>query len=80
MDPLILTCLQAQLLVGRVNAQDISKQQKNDLVWELKQISPKECKIDAPVELKERTNTHKVKEQTNGPSSNQTKNVKRDET
>jgi indole-3-glycerol phosphate synthase len=57
MEALILTCLQAKLLVGRVNAQDIPKQQKNELILEFKQISPKECKVDADVEQKERTNT-----------------------
>lgn len=47
MEALILTCLQAQLLVGRVNKQKLPPQAKNDLIWEIKQISPKECKIDA---------------------------------
>ena len=57
METLLLTCLQAQLMIGRVNRVDISKQAKNDLIWEIKQITPKECKIDAKVEPKERTNT-----------------------
>jgi len=47
MEALILTCLQAQLIAGRVHKQSIPKQAKNDLIWEIKQISPKECKIDA---------------------------------
>jgi len=47
MEALILTCLQAQLMVGRVVKHDIPKQVKNDIIWEIKQISPKECKIDA---------------------------------
>jgi hypothetical protein len=47
MEALILSCLQAQLIAGRVNKQDIPKQIKNDLIWEVKQISPKECKLDA---------------------------------
>jgi indole-3-glycerol phosphate synthase len=50
METLILTCLQAQLIAGRVYQQNISKQAKNDLIWEIKQISPKECKIDAKVD------------------------------
>jgi hypothetical protein len=50
METLILTCLQAQLIAGRVNKQDIPRQYKNDLIWEIKQISPKECKIDAKVD------------------------------
>ena len=57
MEALILTCLQAKLMVGRVLKVDIPTQAKNDLIWEIKQISPKECKIDAKVEPKERTNT-----------------------
>jgi hypothetical protein len=47
MEALILTCLQSQLIVGRVLKQDIPNQAKNDLIWEIKQISPTECKIDA---------------------------------
>jgi hypothetical protein len=47
METLLLTCLQAQLIVGRVHQQNIPKQAKNDLIWEIKQITPKECKIDA---------------------------------
>jgi hypothetical protein len=47
MEALILTCLQAQLMVGRVHKTNIPYQSKNDLIWEIKQISPKECKIDA---------------------------------
>jgi len=47
METLILTCLQAQLIAGRVYKQEIPKQAKNDLIWEIKQISPKNCPIDA---------------------------------
>jgi hypothetical protein len=47
METLILTCLQAQLISGRVHQQELPRQAKNDLIWEIKQISPKECKIDA---------------------------------
>ncbi len=47
MEALILTCLQAQLIAGRVQQQDLPKQAKNDLIWEIKQISPKNCPIDA---------------------------------
>lgn len=45
MEALILTCLQAQLLVGRIKMHPITRQVKNDLIWEVKQISPKECKL-----------------------------------
>ena len=47
METLILSCLQAQLIVGRIHKHELPKQAKNELIWELKQISPKECKIDA---------------------------------
>lgn len=47
MEHIILTCLQAQLIVGRVHKQVLTPQQKNDLVWELKQVAPKNCPIDA---------------------------------
>jgi len=54
---IILSCFQAQLMVGRVLKQDIPNHVKNDLIWEIKQVSPKTCPIDAKVEPKERTNT-----------------------
>ena len=47
METLLLTCLQAQLMTGRVIKANIPSQAKNDLIWEIKQVSPKECKIDA---------------------------------
>jgi indole-3-glycerol phosphate synthase len=47
METLILTCLQAQLIATRVYKADMSKETRNDLIWEIKQISPKECRIDA---------------------------------
>ena len=47
METLLLTCIQAQLMVGIVYSVDIPKQAKNDLIWEIKQIAPKECKVDA---------------------------------
>ena len=47
MEAVILTCLQAQLMVGRVLKHDIPKQAKNELIWEIKQITPKMCPIDA---------------------------------
>jgi hypothetical protein len=50
MEVLILTCLQAQMIVGNVHKQNIPKQFKTDLIWEIKQVSPKECKIDAKVD------------------------------
>jgi hypothetical protein len=47
MEALILTCLQAQLIAGRIHKQELPKQVKNDLIWEIKQTSPKNCSIDA---------------------------------
>jgi hypothetical protein len=48
MEALLLTCLQANFIMGRVNTHPaLSLQQKNDIVWEIKQITKKECKIDA---------------------------------
>ena len=48
MEQLFLTCLQAQLLIGRINASEVvSSQQKNDLVWEVKQVTKKSCFLDA---------------------------------
>jgi hypothetical protein len=47
MEALILTCLQAQLIANRVIQADVPRKTHNDLTWEIKKISPKECKIDA---------------------------------
>jgi hypothetical protein len=51
MEALILNCLQAQLIISRVNNYpNLTPKIKNDLMWEIKQISPKECKLDAKVD------------------------------
>jgi hypothetical protein len=48
MEQLFLTCLQAQLMISRINDnQVVTAQQKNDLVWEVKQVTKKGCLIDA---------------------------------
>jgi len=48
MEQLFLTCLQAQLLISRVNASNfVTDYQKNDLVCEIKQLTKKSCFIDA---------------------------------
>lgn len=48
MEALLLTCLQAQLLVSRIqNHAQLSPQIRNDLIWELKQVTEKKCDIDA---------------------------------
>ena len=48
MEQIFLTCLQAQLIIGRINASNfVTPQQKNDLVWEVKQVTKKGCFLDA---------------------------------
>jgi hypothetical protein len=48
MEQLFLTCLQAQLMISKINVnQKINAQQKNDLVYEVKQVTKKSCFIDA---------------------------------
>ena len=48
METILLTCLQAQLLWGRMqNHPKITKQIKNELLYELKLVSPKNCSINA---------------------------------
>ena len=47
MEALLLTCLQAQFLIKRVEVTNLTPKQKNDLIWEVKQIAPKKCNIDA---------------------------------
>ena len=48
MEAFLLTCLQAQFLISRINANDlISDQVRNDLVWEVKQVTEKKCQVDA---------------------------------
>ena len=47
METLLLSCLQAQLVIGRVMKATMPPQIRNELIWEIKQITPKECKLDA---------------------------------
>ena len=48
METLLLTCIQAQLLLSRVKSHSqITVQARNDLIYEIKQITPKKCIIDA---------------------------------
>ena len=47
METLLLSCLQAQLIIGRVVKANMPPQTRNDLIWEIKKITPKRCKIDA---------------------------------
>jgi len=46
METLLLTCLQAQFLIKRIEMTSLTSTQKNDLIWEVKQVTKKECKID----------------------------------
>jgi hypothetical protein len=51
MEQIILSCLQAQLVIQRINSHLVLPATlKNDLIWEVKQISPKECKNDKHTE------------------------------
>jgi hypothetical protein len=46
MELVILSCLQAQLLATRIfNHKSLSQSEKQELISEIKQITPKECKI-----------------------------------
>jgi len=48
METLFLTCVQANFLIGRVLIHpELSYQQRNDIVWEIKQVTKKGCFIDA---------------------------------
>jgi hypothetical protein len=51
MEQFILTCLQAQLIAAKVNMQQkISQPQKREIIAELKQVTRKNCPIDAKVD------------------------------
>ena len=48
MEALFLTCLQAQFIIGRVMTHpELNVQQRNDIVWEIKQVTKKSCFQDA---------------------------------
>jgi len=48
METLILTCLQAQLIARKVESNNfLDTATKDEIVFELKRTSPKECKVDA---------------------------------
>jgi hypothetical protein len=58
METFLLTCVQVSILAGRINGHpQLSPQVKNDLIWELKQVSKEECAIDANLP-KERETDH----------------------
>ena len=56
METFILTCLQTQLIIGRINSNHLPNKIKNDLIWEIKQISPKKCKL--PIDKPPTEETH----------------------
>ena len=48
METLLLTCIQAQVIIVRIQKHpQLSQRTKNDLIWELKQVTEKKCDIDA---------------------------------
>jgi hypothetical protein len=48
METLFLTCLQSQFIINRLlNVPKLNLQQKNDIVWEIKQVTEKGCFQDA---------------------------------
>lgn len=57
METLLLTCLQVSILANRINGHpQLSPRIKNDLIWELKQVSKEECSIDANLPKERETN------------------------
>jgi hypothetical protein len=48
MEALFLTCLQAKLLWEKVQIKnELTPQLKNDLLYEIKLITPRKCNLDA---------------------------------
>ena len=48
MEAFLLTCLQSQFIISRIsNNSDLSDKIKNDLTWEVKQVTNNKCNIDA---------------------------------
>ena len=48
MEALFLTCLQAQFIIGRVVTHpELNDRQRNDIIWEIKQVTKKGCFQDA---------------------------------
>ena len=48
MEALFLTCIQAQFIIGRVITHpELTPSQKNEIVWEVKQVTKKGCFLDA---------------------------------
>ena len=48
MEALFLTCLQAQFIIGRVVTHpELNDRQRNEIIWEIKQVTKKGCFVDA---------------------------------
>ena len=48
MEAILLICLQSNFIIGRVISHPkLDAEQKNDIVWEVKQITKKGCFVDA---------------------------------
>ena len=48
METLFLTCLQANFIIGGVISHpELTVPEKNDIVWEIKQVTKKGCFLDA---------------------------------
>ena len=48
MEALLLTCLQAQFMIARVDKNpNLTPKIRNDIIWEIKQVTKKGCFIDA---------------------------------
>jgi hypothetical protein len=45
MENFILTCLQVQMLITKINTKPFPSELKTELIRELKKTSPKECNI-----------------------------------
>jgi len=46
METLLLTCLQAQFLINKIEVTNLTLREKNDLIWEVGQVTSKKCNID----------------------------------
>ena len=48
METLFLTCLQANFIIGKIISHpELTVPQKNDIVWEINQVTKKGCFLDA---------------------------------
>ena len=48
METLLLTCLQSQLMIARVNNHPhLTPKTRNEIIWEIEQVTKKGCFIDA---------------------------------